>query len=259
MNQYIKQPSENFAEQKITPKYIIIHCIGGTTELALNLLTKPKPLGGGVSAHYFITHADATVYELVPPEQTAYHAGVSRWRNDNALNHCAIGIELHCPNYANALGKQLNWYHFEAFTEQQLQTLTQLITQLMQTYRITRERILAHSDIAPWRQDQQQQIILGKTDPGATFPWEKLAQQGIGVWPKKQRMRTTPLDTSIRGVQQLLCTYGYHVPITGALDAATEFTLKAFQLHFMPHQIDGKISAQLVILLENLIDGECLY
>jgi len=254
---YIDQPSVNYQDAVMVPKYIILHCIGGTEANALTLLTKPPPIGGGVSAHYFIPQNQPnTVYRLVPDNRIAYHAGVSAWGTDSNLNHCAIGIELHCPNYANALHNKLDWFHFEPFNESQIATCITLIQTLQQKFTIKPKNILAHSDIAPWRINPQGEVILGKTDPGATFPWERLAKQGIGIWPKQTQLQPTrDRDISCKNIQQLLKKYGYNVPISGSLDTATRHVIRAFQLHYMPNDSDGMISERMLALLEHLLDA----
>lgn len=252
---YIDLPSVNYQDAAIIPKYIILHCIGGTETEALTLLTKPPPIGGGVSAHYFVPQNRLnTVYRLVPDNKVAYHAGVSAWGADNNLNRCSIGIELHCPNYANALDSQLDWFHFAPFDDLQISNTIKLIQTLQWKFAIKPENILAHSDIAPWRISPEGQIILGKTDPGATFPWEQLAKLGIGIWPKQTRLRTRNTDTSCENVQKLLKAYGYNIPISGTFDIVTKHVITAFQLHYMPNNIDGLITEKMLILLENLLE-----
>lgn len=248
---FLKTARTNYSDQSIKPQYIIIHCIGGTEAWALNTLTKPLPEGGGVSSHYFIG-TSGLVYNLVPPDKLAFHAGASQWHDINQLNHYSIGIEFHCPNYANALQGPVDWYHFEAFDDVQIQTGVALIKALMKQYAILPQNILAHSDIAPWRTNAQGETILGKTDPGASFPWAELSHQGIGVWPRQERIQTGIIDLSVASIQHLLKKVGYNVPVNGVMDQATQYTIKAFQLHYMPQCIGKGIDEAMVTLLENL-------
>jgi N-acetyl-anhydromuramyl-L-alanine amidase AmpD len=94
----------------------------------------------GVAAHYLIGR-DGNVYELVEPNNVAYHAGKSVLPDGTtAVNSCSIGIEIMCtytvgPNSA------------------QYASLRKLIDQLDATYKF--KYILGHFDIAPGR----------KTDP----------------------------------------------------------------------------------------------
>lgn len=265
----IEKPSDNHSNEAMTPQFIIIHCIGFDENSALKILTKSvSEGGGGVSSHFLVpqvkTESHYPIFNLVPTNNKARHAGVSNWKETSTFNNCSIGIEFHSPNYACALQFQagecaLDWFHFEEFTEAQIDAGIQLILSLMKKYNIKPENVLGHSDIAPYREDSSKNIILGKTDPGLTFPWEKLAKAGIGVWPKSDRTRSNKLDTSLENVQMLLNTYGYYVPTTGILDLKTKHVIRAFQMHFMPKSCDGTISPEMVICLENLIDHQLAY
>ncbi len=266
----IEKPSKNFLPQEIQPKYIILHCIGFIEEYALNLLTQTiEEGGGGVSAHYFIPQIELSplsamstypVYRLVEDTKFARHAGKSQWQTDLDLNDQSIGIEFSSPNYANALeGGALDWFHFEKFPPSQIMAGIELIKSLIEQYNIQPENILCHSDIAPWRLNAEGDVILGKTDPGATFPWQMLAQHGIGVWPKTERKRTTPINLSIESIQSLLLAVGYPLDQTGMKDLKTSHAIKAFQLHFLPKEVGTEPSASMVTFLENLIDKHYEY
>lgn len=265
----IEKPSSNYSDEAIIPQFIIIHCIGFDENSALKILTKPvSEGGGGVSSHFLIPQVKKEspypIFKIVPDNKKAWHAGASSWGKTSSLNNCSIGIEFHSPNYARALQHQagdgnLDWFHFEEFTEGQIEAGIQLIHNLMKKYNIKPENVLGHSDISPYREDSSGNTILGKTDPGSTFPWEKLAKAGIGVWPKSNRTRSSQLDTSLQNAQMLLATYGYSVPVTGILDLKTQHVIKAFQMHFMPKRCDGKITPEMIICLENLIDHQFDY
>jgi N-acetylmuramoyl-L-alanine amidase len=256
------------SKRKIAPKFIVLHCIGFDEKKALKLL-KPISKKPGPSAHYLIPQVTTEeseeshpIYKIVPDNHEARHAGMSKWKGIPSLNHHSIGIEFHSPNYARALEVQAgqreepDWSHFDQFSDEQIEAGIKLIRNLMKKYNIKPENVVGHSDIAPYREDSNKNIILGKTDPGTTFPWKKLAKSGIGVWPKSHRTRSGDLDTSVKNAQKLLSTYGYSVPTTGNLDLKTQFVIKAFQMHFMPEKCDGKISAEMIIYLENLIDHQ---
>ena len=100
----------------------------------------------GVSAHYVIGR-DGSIYSLVNEKNVSFHAGKSQLPNGQTnLNSCTIGIELMTS-------------FDEAPTEQQIHSLTLLVNDIKQRYKI--EYVLRHSDIAPDR----------KTDPW-NMDWE---------------------------------------------------------------------------------------
>lgn len=101
-----------------------------------------------VSAHLFIRRT-GQIIQFVPFEQRAWHAGESSFEDQTCCNDFSIGIELEGIDNL-------------AYTINQYQQLVQVTRCLMQCYpRITPERIVGHSDIAPAR----------KTDPGPSFDW----------------------------------------------------------------------------------------
>ena len=106
-----------------------------------------------VSTHYLVSRG-GIVWELVPPSQRAWHAGVSKmpYTDDGRenVNDFSIGIEL------------IEQVEGDAFTDLQYQSLNDLIEILQKTYPL--KAIVGHNEIAPGR----------KTDPGESFDWNKI-------------------------------------------------------------------------------------
>ena len=115
--------------------------------------------GGPVSAHYLIGR-DGHRYQLVADSERAWHAGAGSWGTISDVNNASIGIEL--DNDGNA-----------PFPDAQIDSLLVLLEDLCTRLRIPRTQVIAHADMAPTR----------KVDPGARFPWRRLAEEGFGRWP----------------------------------------------------------------------------
>ena len=103
-----------------------------------------------VSSHLFIERT-GSITQFVPFGQRAWHAGVSEFDGIPNCNDYSIGIELEgCDDIA--------------YTDAQYQSLALVTRQLLVIYpKITPERIVGHSQIAPGR----------KTDPGSAFDWSR--------------------------------------------------------------------------------------
>lgn len=85
-------------------------------------------------------------------DKRAWHAGKSEYKGRERCNDFSIGIELEGTEHT-------------PYTEQQYQQLAAVIELLLKSYPgLSRQRITGHCDIAPGR----------KTDPGASFDWQKL-------------------------------------------------------------------------------------
>ncbi len=99
-----------------------------------------------VSSHLFIDRK-GSVTQYVPFTERAWHAGESSFNDCNQCNDFSIGIELEgCDE--------------EAYCEVQYYTLAMITDLICQRWKkITKDRIVGHSDIAPGR----------KSDPGPAF------------------------------------------------------------------------------------------
>lgn len=128
-----------------------------TAQSALERLCDPE---AEVSSHYLIAE-NGHIWQLVPDDQRAWHAGAGRWGDVTDVNSRSIGIELaNCADHP--------------FPEPQIMSLEHLLAQIMGRWHIAPERVIGHSDMA----------IARKTDPGPRFDWQRLARQGLAVWPE---------------------------------------------------------------------------
>lgn len=195
---------------------LLLHYTGmrSATE-ALDRLADPA---AKVSAHYLIEE-DGAVWQLVPEDRRAWHAGVAAWGGARDINARSIGIELVNPGHE---------FGYRPFPEPQMRALETLALGILSRHPIPPRRVLGHSDVAPLR----------KEDPGELFDWARLARAGIGLWPAGAQVATEELADLAR-LQAGLARFGYAVPGSGVLDAETKAVVTAFQRHFRPLRVDG--------------------
>lgn len=219
-------------------QFVVLHYTNASLERSLALLTH-----GEVSSHYLIGDGPAKVYQLVDESRRAWHAGDSQWDGRTWLNSSSIGIEIVNPGFTDTPTGR-HWY---PYSEDQVQALIALLKDIVQRNGINPRYIIGHSDIAPGR----------KLDPGPLFPWKRLADVGLGVWPDaravaQQQARLSVSPPSILWYQQQLARFGYAIEQTGELDASTRQVLTAFQMRFRPQRFDGTPDAQTAALLQVL-------
>jgi N-acetylmuramoyl-L-alanine amidase len=176
-----------------------------------------------VSAHYMIDE-EGKIYQMVEEAHRAWHAGESYWQGRKDLNSSSIGIELVNPGHS---------YGYRPFPDAQITALIALCKGIMTRWSIPPNCVLGHSDVAPRR----------KQDPGHLFPWKKLSEEGLGLWPEENK-------TSKGGnEQEVLSRIGYE---TESLPHA----LLAFQRHFQPHKVDGIADQETYALLQGLLKAQ---
>lgn len=229
--------SKNFRSRADkTPEILVLHCVGLDDKWVFDNYCVPPSEGGmDASAHYYIS-ADAKTYQLVPEDQSAYHAGVSDWRDHakrlglKGLNDVSIGIELQSLGYAQLPKEGYFPLRFTSFSPEQMERGILLSQRIMRKHQIPPENVVWHSDIS-----------FRKTDPGPQFSAQEWAKKGVGVWPSTTRLEDTPLDTSLTNIQGLLKAWGYPLTTTsGAFDEETKKALQAHCLHYLPGSIHWK-------------------
>jgi N-acetylmuramoyl-L-alanine amidase len=206
-------PSPNFDERPPGTEIdmLVLHYTGMQSAAeALARLTDPE---SKVSAHYLVEE-DGTIVRLVDEEMRAWHAGVSCWRGSTNINARSIGIELVNPGHE---------FGYRAYPREQMTSLIDLTLGILSRWPIPQRNVVGHSDVAPRR----------KMDPGELFDWRRLAGAGIGLWPEEAEDCVMDRDAVNAMLQQI----GYE---TVELFA----TLKAFQRHWRPARVNGRIDAQ---------------
>lgn len=214
-------PSFDARPDAVRVDMLVLHYTGmDSAAAALARLCDPAV---DVSAHYLVDE-DGRVVRLVDERERAWHAGVASWRGAADINARSIGIELVNPGHE---------FGYRPFPKAQMAALIELAGDILARHPDIRPRnVVAHSDVAPTR----------KMDPGELFDWRLLAEYGIGLWPEEADAAVLDPDA----VTEMLSVFGY----------ATEdrfAAIKAFQRHFRPERVNGRIDFETVRRLAGLL------
>ena len=220
------------------PSLLILHYTGmSSAAKAIDWLARKD---SKVSCHYVIDEA-GRITQMVPERLRAWHAGVSFWRGETDINSHSIGIEIQNPGHEHG---------YPDFPPAQMAAVVALSKDIVKRNRMSPDSVLAHSDIAPQR----------KIDPGEKFDWSELAKHGLGQWVRPSPIRaddagltTGAKNKNVFETQTLLAAYGYGLEPTGELDIATAKVLRAFQLHFRPRRVDGRLDRSTALTLSRLL------
>ena len=245
---YIEKPSPNFDARTRPIDLVVLHYTGmQNAAIALKRLTDPQPKAGDypgpwqpadvvadaplsrVSSHYVVDE-QGQIYSLVPEEHRAWHAGASSWEGEGDVNARSIGIEI--VNGGHDFG-------VPDFTEPQITAVIALLGDIFSRWPgLNAKRVVAHSDIAPER----------KADPGEKFPWKRLADEGVSIWPQSAPANLQS-DDPVSRAQTDLGMIGYDVKQSGSIDELTRAAIIAFQRRFRPSNVDGELDDETLSLI----------
>lgn len=245
----IDAPSPNQNERKYPIDMLVLHYTGmedGTSALERMCMEEAQ-----VSSHYMVDD-NGDIYQLVPEEMRAWHAGRSSWQGDLDLNSRSVGIEIVNGGHNVPLADG----SLPPFTRVQIDAVIELSRAIIERHGIPQHRIVGHSDIAPER----------KTDPGEHFPWAELSARGVGLWPimpeeaavqeKAHRFPTFTTGTDelvVARLQDQLKTIGYGIEMSGVYDELTEQVVAAFQRRWNQAFVTGMADP----LTQLMVDEVC--
>jgi N-acetylmuramoyl-L-alanine amidase len=91
------------------------------------------------------------------------------------------------------------------------------------------------------------------------FPWKRLAQAGLVVWPDetdvaaRQALFEAQLP-SVAWFQKKLAEHGFAIAQSGEFDESMRNVVSAFQMKYRPSRFDGAPDAQTAALLDVLTE-----
>ena len=177
---------------------------------------------------------------MVPERLRAWHAGNPYWRGETDINSHSIGIEIQNPGHEHG---------YPDFPKAQMAAVIALSRDIVRRNKMTADGVLAHSDVAPER----------KIDPGEKFNWAMMAEHRLGAWVKPAPVRAADEGLGVgakgeivRDAQKQLAAYGYDISPTGEMDVKTSKVVRAFQLHFRPRRVDGRLDRSTMLTLSRL-------
>jgi N-acetylmuramoyl-L-alanine amidase len=227
--QIIDAPSPNHDARAHPVSLIVLHYTGMASGAAA--LARMQDPVAKVSAHYMVWE-DGRIARLVDETRRAWHAGVSRWQGLEDLNARSVGIEIvnGGHDYPQADGS------LPPYPDVQVAAVIALAREVAAAHAIPPAGIVGHSDIAPTR----------KIDPGEHFPWARLAEAGLGLWPPEEAGASCVwMGGDPGGLNRQLAAIGYDL-------ADVPAALRAFQRRWLPDAITGMADARTLVRLTQI-------
>ncbi|GAB2504623.1 N-acetylmuramoyl-L-alanine amidase [Microbulbifer agarilyticus] len=256
--------SQNASERV---RFLVMHFTAIDFDTSLRVLTQPS--SSPVSSHYLIPesddpsypHDDLRVYQLVDEHRRAWHAGPSWWEDRSQLNDHSIGIEIVNKSYCRPPSESTPGIEaeqvcfFPEFDPEQIDLVIALSKDILARYpAITPTRVVGHGDIIPHY----------KIDPGPKFPWQKLAEAGVGAWYDDETVNrhlaylngntTSNRESVRRRFAQWMNDYGYGIDPEDASEEEISLFTRAFQYHFRPWKVDGEADNQTRAIMLALLE-----
>ncbi len=151
LHAYRHSPNYDLRPQDSHINCVVLHAsTQHTLDATIRAFQYPKAL---VSAH-FVVGKEGRVFQIVPLERRAWHAGISELDGETDVNNFSVGIELVNLNDGT-----------DPYPDLQYEAVARLIFQLRQRYQIPDGRIVSHRQIA---------LPLGRKSDPLGFDFERL-------------------------------------------------------------------------------------
>lgn len=174
--------SPNHGGRLVGPNFLVMHYTAGwSAEGARDYLM--NPLAPHTPSAHLVAGRDGQLWQIVPFDRKAWHAGRSFYKGISGLNHHSIGIEMDNigwlrpdgqSGFVDPYGRRIagppdhilashpnggpTVYAWPLYPEKQLAAVEEAVRAILTAYPTIRE-IVGHDEIRP-----------DKTDPGPAFP-----------------------------------------------------------------------------------------
>jgi N-acetylmuramoyl-L-alanine amidase len=189
---FYDNPNYSRFSRLLACEYLIIHYTTGTTpSQTINWFKSPR---AKAAAHLLITR-EGEIFQFVPFDTVAWHAGYSQWANRTGLNRYTIGIEL--DNAGRLVRENNQWKRYNAtipdenvliamhklqtmpqgwemYPQVQMDALRDVAKLLKASYNFI--DVLGHDDVS----------LCGKLDPGPAFGMTDLRNEILEFQPEQQ-------------------------------------------------------------------------
>ncbi|MFN9746902.1 MAG: N-acetylmuramoyl-L-alanine amidase [Betaproteobacteria bacterium] len=218
--------------------FLVLHYTVADLPQSLHILTERE-----VSAHYLLSdETPPRVFRLVDENRRAWHSGVSGWKGHRLLNASSIGIEIVHPGFRKGPDGVRQYL---PFSDAQIDALIPLVRDIVTRHRIRPDRVLGHGEVTP----------AYKEDPGPTFPWHRLAAEGL-VPPLPDAARVAAQRAVYEAAlpdaawfQQQLRQWGYVIETTGQWDEQSRRVMMNFQMRYRPADYRAEMDAESAAIL----------
>lgn len=136
-------PLECYSQTALKPRYVVLHATAGSSYAG----AKAAYLQRLVSAHYTIEKS-GKIWQNVPLEFSAYHAGASTWNGVDWLNWHSVGIEM--VNLNRPVNADLS-SRPDPYPAAQIAAVKALVLSLCEKFDIGWQGVLTHAMISPGR------------------------------------------------------------------------------------------------------------
>lgn len=188
---FIDNPNYPRFSRLVACEYLILHYTTGTNPAqTINWFKSPH---AKAAAHLLITR-EGEIFQFVPFDTVAWHAGYSQWANRTGLNRYSIGIEL--DNAGRLVRVDDQWKRntvtipdenvlvamhklqtmdqgWEKYPQAQMDALREVAKLLKASYNFI--DVLGHDDVS----------LSGKLDPGPAFGMADFRNEIMGFLPEQ--------------------------------------------------------------------------
>ncbi len=197
-------------------------------------------------AHNFIIDLDGSIYPVTAEGESIQDALKHRPFAVGASGKTIDGEYEERDMNAVSITISVVGHETQAATEEQEKALTQLVGWISNKFEIRPYNVVDYGTIA---------LPYGRRNTQENLPWQKLAEQGLTIWPKNKNPKNIKSLFQLSIISAALRKIGYVTPITTNKDHPTfKAALITFQKHYKCDNTNGELTLETLDKLSSIIE-----